>query len=584
MRWLWGRPRQMAILLKAKLPIEITSLPIAHLQMKPRVNQEMGIRTIGDLLTLVASADQAPLGWSLTVRRDVNLVLGALSKSISDLGVFNWEKFRGSTTTNPSSSSLTCLYFASPILDRLSKSAARKPLGGLHLSNRTINHLHSEGIRTIGTLVVQARVGLQTGQADLTRRELHSALQALAGSIGSDGNICLITYADLRGFTILPSKNRRTWSGQQFAAAFGRVALKAVRLRYDDIGVAIFSSRLLAPYCNRLTCGNLAKRFLISRQRVSMIEQDILRMFRDICWHENYTGCEFRFHAEFFRPLQRILVAINRKPSGLFSDDDWQNIVHALGVLKPAQLEREKRLIFAILGLRLISAERESVLPMLATPTKSSRAVRRARWTTKEILMNGFPNGLTGPELQAEIQKKLGSLTPALKELPAIVHSIPSVEFYRETRRYRARAGFLIYGGDEYERVLRASGKPMHYSDIVLKAAAGTLRGKRATKTVLDQLSRDPRFTYIGHTGIWGLSEWKHIETRTIADIAAQLLTDAGQPMTEEELFHLISSRGRPVIKRSLRQLFTQDRRFQKIGPAKWNLATLHDRDGLGIP
>jgi len=70
--------------------------------------------------------------------------------------------------------------------------------------------------------------------------------------------------------------------------------------------------------------------------------------------------------------------------------------------------------------------------------------------------------------------------------------------------------------------------------------------GRPVSKDSLSHImSSDSRFSSIGKTGIWTLTEWK-LETRKVTDVAAAILGRRSGPMTEMALYSLISIK-RPV-------------------------------------
>jgi DNA-directed RNA polymerase delta subunit len=296
-------------------------------------------------------------------------------------------------------------------------------------------------------------------------------------------------------------------------------------------------------------------------------------MLRNVCFHNSYASCTFRFHAEFFEPLRMLAAAVRRRKGGVLSISDWERLVRRVLGITPKQLKHETRLILALLGLRLIDSKRETASTIFASVGESDKVLRRARREIKLVLTNGFPQGLTVTRLRAYLQSKLGSDTLLLSEVAAIARSVASIEFDPQTYRFRARPGFLQHVADEYERVLRAAGKPMHYREICSKTA-GTKGGKRdqLPRDVGRMLSFDPRFTPIGGSGFWSLTEWTHVETRKVVSVAVDLLEKAGKPLHHKKLFRLIS-RLRPVSKSSIENRLGEDPRLIRVGRGTWGLA-----------
>jgi hypothetical protein len=75
----------------------------------------------------------------------------------------------------------------------------------------------------------------------------------------------------------------------------------------------------------------------------------------------------------------------------------------------------------------------------------------------------------------------------------------------------------------------------------------------------------DKRFKPIAKSGFWALSEW-NVETRTVAEIAHEILARSRKPMTEAKLYSLIVAK-RPVGKKTIMTLLREDGRFARVPP-----------------
>jgi DNA-directed RNA polymerase delta subunit len=112
----------------------------------------------------------------------------------------------------------------------------------------------------------------------------------------------------------------------------------------------------------------------------------------------------------------------------------------------------------------------------------------------------------------------------------------------------------------------------MHIQELTSAlAATATERTGRTAQDTVGLLWPLPRFVAIGKSGYWALREWKGIETRTIADVAADLLASIGKPLHVDELFALIQKR-RPAARISMNNVLRQDPRFVRVAPARWTL------------
>jgi hypothetical protein len=151
----------------------------------------------------------------------------------------------------------------------------------------------------------------------------------------------------------------------------------------------------------------------------------------------------------------------------------------------------------------------------------------------------------------------------------SLLQTLPSLERTNQLDSFKVRLSELSYT-DRCEAILRARGQPMHIKQLTSDLAdTAPERKRRDTQGTIALLSPSPRFVVIGKSGYWALREWTGIETRTIADVAADLLLSTGRPVRAGELFRLIEKR-RPMARISLGGVLTQDPRFVRIGRATW--------------
>ena len=83
--------------------------------------------------------------------------------------------------------------------------------------------------------------------------------------------------------------------------------------------------------------------------------------------------------------------------------------------------------------------------------------------------------------------------------------------------------------------VLEAKKEPMHFSDIAEAISKSDFRRKNVTiQAIHNELIKDSRFVLIGR-GIYALSSWGY-RKGTVADIITDILKEADEPLTREEI------------------------------------------------
>jgi hypothetical protein len=122
---------------------------------------------------------------------------------------------------------------------------------------------------------------------------------------------------------------------------------------------------------------------------------------------------------------------------------------------------------------------------------------------------------------------------------------------------------------DKIYVILHQAGKHMHFNDIAAAIKGSDFKRKDVTtQAIHNELIKDPRFVLIGR-GIYALKEWGY-ERGTVADIIAQVLRDASEPLHRDEIVKrvlktryvkettvLLNLQGKPQFKRVAKATYT---------------------------
>ncbi|MEM9905792.1 MAG: HTH domain-containing protein [Cyanobacteria bacterium P01_D01_bin.44] len=112
---------------------------------------------------------------------------------------------------------------------------------------------------------------------------------------------------------------------------------------------------------------------------------------------------------------------------------------------------------------------------------------------------------------------------------------------------YQVRFECLPSAAEKAFRVLKENGNPLHFSEIakiINQAELNQGKGSRITVTNLkNQLIADDRFNPIGRSGIWSLSEWENISTKTITQIMEDSFHERGEPISAKEVYQYVISK-----------------------------------------
>jgi hypothetical protein len=291
-------------------------------------------------------------------------------------------------------------------------------------------------------------------------------------------------------------------------------------------------------------------------------------MFVGILREDNYCGCKFRILPRFLNPLRTLSAALESNDNGVLSYSDWESLLVETWRVRPLEVASVERLLLAILGFRRVDFPDATLRPMIVARNRKDKGLHAALSHIKHLLTVRYPHGLRSRELLNALGKKFGPFAPSLTEIPTLVQSIAPLEDGTIDRRHRARSWGLKNPANQYERILREAGKPLHFKEIIQRAPRARRFHLRSTTNILTE---DSRFVAVARSGFWALTEWVNVETRTIPDIAADLIEKAGCPIDQNRLYTLIKAR-RPVARKSVRTLLSRDARFRRTGLQMWSL------------
>lgn len=124
---------------------------------------------------------------------------------------------------------------------------------------------------------------------------------------------------------------------------------------------------------------------------------------------------------------------------------------------------------------------------------------------------------------------------------------------------------------DKIYVILKENGKQMHFNEIAKAIKDSDFKRKDVTtQAIHNELIKDKRFVLIGR-GIYALKEWGY-ERGTVADVIAQVLQEAGEPLHRDE-----------IVKRVLKSRFVKETtillnlqgksQFKRVAKATYTLA-----------
>jgi DNA-directed RNA polymerase delta subunit len=383
--------------------------------------------------------------------------------------------------------------------------------------------------------------------------EIVASLDALADATDTQGTIDWIKFAKIRGFAVLPEERSQPTPGE-FIRCFPYVCEAAVSTSFSANARAVLNARLLRRAEQTAPRPALGQRLGKNRETVRLHENEVIEALFNAIWKEDYCNCRFRFRKEFLTPLYSLEKLLNES-----SRMTWA------GALRQAwHVDRQAIRLQEVLLLRLLGKDSRWAL-------HGTVLEKRFRNEMQRFIIANRKREFFATELCQHLRPKLKTAMPFLPDVVGLLCTLPSLERTNQLDGFRVRLSQLSYT-DRCEVILRARGKPMHIQELTSAlAATATERTGRTAQDTVGLLWPLPRFVAIGKSGYWALREWKGIETRTIADVAADLLASIGKPLHVDELFALIQKR-RPAARISMNNVLRQDPRFVRVAPARWTL------------
>ncbi len=549
------------------IPPQILALRAGHLQLSERVRLAIDEReTIG---SLIAAFDLRRSKWSRLARSEISLVLNQLTRSMQYDTEEGWDRFR---TKRPKAADATAIYFTSFALDRLKDSVRNLPVGTLHVSTRAATALARAKIRTLGDLIDAAIWGFVNPRpaGAGTCLEIIEMLDVLSKTVDANGECAWDKYANSRRIIFLPHDKDRRFVPEEYIGEFPAVIQIAVRAGYGQCGAVLTREHLLCAERQRAPLLRIGTRFGITRQGVSRVRKSIVQKLRAAFLKADYAGCRFRFRPEFVRPVKVLATELSSAKDRAIAYSEWKKILARSWSTTPNCLGPVERGLLEILGFQLVTFKQPRFRPIILPSGRKAYPIRRAVTKAGRLFTCDFAAGLSKTELFDALRKEPYGRQLREADIPAIIRSLPGVRRTSRGEHYECLLGDLESLRDRLERALRNRGIATHFRQLASRVNQIARAARRSSeRAVVVALSADKRFTPVARTGLWSLTEWGHVETRTVADLASVFFTQNNRPATEEELFEFISPL-RKVAKESIRVELKRNHHFLRVAPRTW--------------
>lgn len=313
------------------------------------------------------------------------------------------------------------------------------------------------------------------------------------------------------------------------------------------------------------TLDDLGQAYGITRERVRQIEAKALATLRRLLCHSFYTDKEkSHVHPELSRAIYDIIALVKEVTIDPVSIEQVKDNVKPL-VADEATLS----LLIEVAELQTVKSKHEPPIVLAKKDGRAKKLAEAIDIIAPIISETSEPFSVIDLLIEANKRvKKRGHFTAQMLEL--------ALSFLKEIEHinghYQCRTECLRKTTDIAFRFLRNEG-PMHFKEIVRYInSIRTGRQMIAERSFTNQLSSDNRFSPLGKSGQWALSELKP-EIRNIKDVMVDFLNSTNKPATPTEIYNYVKSK-RPVSKSSILIYLNDDNKFSQVSDDKWGLTT----------
>ena len=506
-----------------------------------------------------------------------SLVAGELTETFRILGEFvdqesarlDWVEFAHDQRVG-----ISWLCFSSPSFGRLHPADAQKGIASLHFF-KAQNPLRDQGWNTIGKLIGAVEGGVSDVR-NLGRKafeEIASAVLALSRSIDSEGNVDWLSFAEIRGLTVVPSKDQWVHGNEDLVMLLPEMARETVVISGKGKELAVFDERLMKSREERRTLEEVGQEFQVTRERIRQLEELSINRIRNAIFNGDYDQTMFRFRPEVETLVRRASRFLSEFGERIWKTAEWIQELATIWEVPEQFISRNLTLITEVLGFGEYSGRGSGDAGLIfpASVTKETRQAQLTRIAVIEDILADKPLPVRPLDLLPECAQRLGDnaiLPDDLEQLLDLSGRIVADEEGLISIRFD-----LLSLGQQALRIVVERGEPLHYNEIARlidernPESKASARGSRITSHFV----RQPQLSPIGKSGQWTWVGWD-IETGTVSEVAQRVLEEAGEAITSALLHEEVAAK-RPIAATSLRFILQSNPSvFAELGPTLWGL------------
>jgi hypothetical protein len=436
------------------------------------------------------------------------------------------------------------LKFTCQEFESLSEIVSGQKIGNLGLGVRASGVVNNLKVYKIGEFIALLRDGSDEKPKNMgkaTHQEIIDSAKALAQSIKTPELIDWMTYAENRGFAVLPIERIVDFSA--LVENLDSFIYSFVEQQYSHEFLTIYKNRWSPKNKSNHTLESLGGALGVTRERVRQMECIFFDAIRGALLHGEYQGLKIRFRPEVESIFRKINDHFEDLGKTAWLQSSWLNEIGRLHGIDGEKLLSHAKLLIELFGFELrFGLSRLSEEPFVFSKELSKDDINKTLEVVSGIydILSKEPLGLDAIDMVNSLPDKLGG-SLLLKDLAAYIELCPWVEIIGD-EIYRLKFPYISLRSDEIFRVLADAGEPLPREDIL--RILNSLSSKNRIKSLpnlVNQMAEDNRFRPIGKSGQWALADWG-VETRAIPEVIEEILTQQGSPMDVEEITNLVQN------------------------------------------
>jgi len=530
-----------------------SGIPVSKLGLSTKAINRLlvaDVKTIGDLLTYDINRLMAIPYFGQSVKMEISSSLQAFVNRFN----INIDQ---DIETDQSISSETFITIINNPGDHPWEMIVNKtntiPISKLGLSKRAINRLIVADIKTIGELLIYDINKLMAIPyfGESVKTEISSSLQVFINNLDINGEQYTETKDNIP-FVSIPQD-------QNIIEALPNL-LKDILNRFDqDREFNIISKRYGLDSNNSYTLQDIGYFYNITRERVRQIEnRSIMRLHNLII--KGIQPKQWRLYNNIIEEANTLMKSISNIGEIITEEEVLLHIEDIYGKETVNNRESIIRLLMRIFNFEPLSDSLSGFFGELNSCwTKINLDKSKlidVLGSTHKILLNAVkPQSMFDLFVKIKPKNNIPSLEEYIRYSAIYCKEIEVLP----NNDYQIALQYLPSLADKAYRILYEEKAPLNLNTIVRhinhRLARAGFSPTSQLRSLQGQMVQDPRFAPIGHNSVWGLSEWKNIEKKTIFNLMKDIFHKEQRPLSVQYIYDYIK-RIRPEARKSSIQLY----------------------------